>query len=289
MRWKRGRRSGDLIDRRGARGAAVGGAAIGLPALLVIGAIYLFSNLFGGGGSLPPIGEVIGELAPAEEGTGQAPPRGSDPEARLVDFMSFVLDDVQDHWERSFSAAGKDYQRAELVLFEGRTSSACGGASTQIGPHYCPADNRVYLDLSFFRELRNRFGAPGDFAQAYVIAHEIAHHVQTVLGINGNVQRRQRENPDEANQLSVMLELQADCLSGVWGSTAKERGLLEPGDLEEGLNAAAAIGDDRIQEKSGGRIEPENWTHGSSEQRMSWFERGFDTGDPDRCDTFAEM
>lgn len=264
---------------------AIGGA-VGLPALLLIGGIYLVANLLGGGENLPPIGDVIGGM----QGGGsqaEAPPQGPDPDARLVDFMSFVIEDVQNYWEKSFSSSGKTYDRAELVLFEGSTGSACGGANERIGPHYCPPDQRIYLDLDFFRELRNRFDAPGDFAQAYVIAHEVAHHVQNLLGINADVTKEQRRDPENANELSVRLELQADCLAGVWAYSTFQRDILESGDLQEGLEAAAAIGDDRIQEQAGQDVNPETWTHGSSEQRVEWFRRGFDTGDPSRCDTFS--
>ena len=190
-------------------------------------------------------------------------------------------------WTKVFAENGREYERAELVLFEGSTSSDCGGATEAIGPHYCPPDSNIYLDLDFFRELRRRFGAPGDFAQAYVLAHEVAHHVQNLLGINSEVHRASREDPDSANELSIRLELQADCFAGVWGYTIFERDLLESGDLEEGLDAAAAIGDDRIQEQSTGRIDKESWTHGSSAQRVKWFRTGFETGDPDACDTFT--
>ena len=279
MRWRRGRTSRDIEDRRGRRGfgapAAIGG--LGVPGLI----IFLVLTLLGGGG----LGDVVTDL----EGGGP-PPGTSTPTAedqRLVDFLSFVLDDVQGSWERSFDASGKNYERARLVLFDHSTGSGCGGATSNIGPHYCPPDQTVYIDLDFFRALKRQFGAPGDFAQAYVLAHEIAHHVQNVLGISDEVRAEQRRDPDRANELSVLLELQADCLAGVWGNTAADRKLLEPGDLEEGLAAAAAVGDDRIQEQAGQDVDRESWTHGSSEQRVSWFRRGFDSGDPAECDTFS--
>jgi predicted metalloprotease len=199
-----------------------------------------------------------------------------------------VLDDVQRSWAQTFSHSDERYPKADLVLFTQSTNSACGGATSAIGPHYCPADQKVYLDLDFFRELRDQFGAPGDFAQAYVLAHEIGHHVQNVLGINEQVQRAQQSGSDDANELSVLLELQADCLAGVWGYTTRDRGILEPGDLQEGLRAAASVGDDRIQAQAGQRVNPETWTHGSSEQRVDWFQRGFESGDPSRCDTFGD-
>jgi predicted metalloprotease len=174
------------------------------------------------------------------------------------------------------------------VLFEDATPTACGTGSAATGPFYCPPDQTVYLDLGFFRELSGRFDAPGDFAQAYVIGHEIAHHLQNVSGLSDDVRREQSRNPDDANELSIRLELQADCLAGVWGFTARERGILEDGDVEEALSAAAAIGDDRIQREASGRTDPETWTHGSSEQRVTWFRRGFASGDANECDTFGE-
>jgi len=284
MRWKRSRRSGDLIDRRGrgsgfSRGPVslgVGGGGLGLVALIVI--VLLNMGGLGGGGDVRDVPDL----------EGGAP--GSDfPEAddKLVDFMSFVLDDAQAFWSDTFRQADRSYERAELVIFTEATSSGCGGATEDIGPHYCPADERIYLDLIFFRELRNRFDAPGDFAQAYVLAHEIAHHVQNELGISGDVHRSQRDDPERANELSVRLELQADCFAGVWAFTTYERRLLESGDLEEGLAAAAAIGDDRIQQETTGRIDRESWTHGSSEQRVRWFKRGYEDGDANACDTFT--
>jgi uncharacterized protein len=263
------------------------GAGLGVPGLIIF---LLFSLLGGGssgdgGGPGDVFGDVLNDLGQAEEP--EQPPDGPDPDARLVDFMSFVLDDVQNTWEQIFQQSGETYPRAKLVLFTTSTTSSCGGATSNIGPHYCPADQNVYIDLDFFRELRNQFGAPGDFAQAYVLAHEIGHHVQNVLGINERVYRDSQRDPDLRNELSIRLELQADCFAGIWGFTAADRGLLEPGDLQEGLGAAEAVGDDRIQEQAGQRIDPENWTHGSSEQRMEWFNRGFESGDPGQCDTFA--
>ena len=291
MRFRRRRRtSGDIIDRRYS-GSGLGGlpmaGKLGVPGLIAVIAVVLLSNVLGGEGASVDVDDVLGQLGGGNLAPAESPPPGQDPDQRLVEFMSFVLDDAQNTWEQVFRDSGKRYERAELVLFEGSTNSACGGATEQIGPHYCPPDQRMYLDLDFFRELRNRFGAPGDFAQAYVLAHEVAHHVQNLLGINGEVHRESQRDPDQANELSVRLELQADCFAGVWAFTTYERDLLESGDLEEGLNAAAAVGDDRIQKEATGRIDPESWTHGSSEQRMAWFQKGFDTGDPAQCDTFS--
>ncbi len=282
MRWKRGQRSGDVIDRRGGKGLAIG-AGLGIPGVIIAVVITLLGGGDQGGGSGSPLDDIFGDL-----GTAEAPPDANapDPDAKLVDFMEFLLDDIQQTWVQIFRDSSTTYKKAELVLFTGSTQSGCGGARSGIGPHYCPADSRVYLDLDFFAELRRQFGAPGDFAQAYVVAHEIGHHVQNLLGINERVYRDSQRDPDRANDLSIRLELQADCFAGVWGFTAGDRGLLSPGDLAEGMRAAEAIGDDRIQEQAGQRIDPENWTHGSSEQRMEWFNRGFETGDPSRCDTF---
>ncbi|HVF52734.1 MAG TPA: neutral zinc metallopeptidase [Actinomycetota bacterium] len=280
MRWKRGPRSGDLVDRRGRSGLGRGGAIAGglsLPVLVVV----VLVNLLGGGGD---IGGGLDDLGGAPEAAQGAPPSAED--EKLVDFMSFVLDDVQNFWEDTFRQADIEYRRAKLVLFTGSTNSQCGGATSDIGPHYCPPDENIYLDLEFFRELKRQFGAPGDFAQAYVLAHEVAHHVQNLLGINEEVRARSAEDPSVANDLSVRLELQADCFAGVWAFTTYERDLLQRGDLQEGLDAAAAVGDDRIQEKATGRIDPESWTHGSSEMRMRWFSAGYEDGDPNACDTF---
>lgn len=283
MRWRRRNRSGDLVDRRGRPGIAGLGAGIGLPAILVL-VVTLF--LSGGEDGATQVDDILGDLeANSERGVGL--PAEGDPDARLVDFMSFVLDDSQNFWADTFRQSGKEYARAKLVLFTGSTGSACGGATSEIGPHYCPPDQNVYLDLDFFRELRNRFGAPGDFAQAYVLAHEIGHHVQNLLGINEDVHRMQQDDPDAANELSVRLELQADCFAGVWAFTVYERDHLESGDLDEGLAAAAAVGDDRIQSQAGTSVNPESWTHGSSEQRVHWFRQGFENGDPNACDTFS--
>jgi predicted metalloprotease len=286
MKWRRrGKMSGNIIDRRGAPGIgggpglAIGG--LGIPGLIIL-ALVFFLNRGGTNIDSSAFDDLQGGDPRAE-----APLEGPDPDARLVGFMSFVLDDVQNFWEDTFAASNQEYPRADLVLFEAGTQSACGGATEQIGPHYCPPDQNVYIDLDFFKDLRDDFGAPGDFAQAYVLAHEIAHHVQNVMGINEDVRREQEANPDAANDLSIRLELQADCLAGVWAFTAYERDLLESGDLREGLDAAAAVGDDRLQEAATGEIDRESWTHGSSEQRVEWFTNGYEDGDPNACDTFS--
>ena len=299
MKWRKQRRSGDLIDRRGARpssGGGLGGGGLGglpitkmgLPGLLVLGLmIFLGGNVLdgGGGSSGGGLDSVLEQLQQptGEAGSDPLPPE-ADPDAKLVDFMSYVLDDVQNFWEDTFAGSNKKYERAELVLFEASTQSGCGGATENIGPHYCPPDQRIYIDLDFFRELRSQYGAPGDFAQAYVLAHEVAHHVQNLLGFD---QRVQEASAEDRNEMSIRLELQADCFSGVWAFTVFEAGDLEEGDLQEGLGAAAAVGDDRLQKQGGGQINQETWTHGSSAQRVRWFQAGFTDGDPNSCDTFS--
>jgi predicted metalloprotease len=263
-----------------------GGIGIGTVVLLLLVVLVLPRCLSSGGlgdilgGSLDGFGDV-GTVQPAPTGPGVDP---TDPTGAFVDA---VADDVQYVWDDIFTRAGEAYEPTRIVLFTGSTSSACGRASSATGPFYCPADRLVYLDASFFDELERRFGASGDFAEAYVIAHEIAHHVQTLLGINGRVQQQQRDDPSLANELSVRLELQADCFAGVWGRSAQAAGILEPGDVEEGLNAASAIGDDRIQESVNGRIDPESFTHGTAEQRAAWLRTGIQVGNPDACDTFS--
>jgi hypothetical protein len=204
-----------------------------------------------------------------------------------VQFVSFVLDDVQHTWDNLLPAqTGRPYHHAKLVLFRDEISSACGLAQSASGPFYCPEDEKVYIDLSFFDELRDRFGAPGEFAQAYVIAHEVGHHVQKILGIEGKVQQLRQSNPQEANPLSVRLELQADCFAGVWGNSTEQRKIIDQGDVKAGLQAAAAVGDDRLQRMATGRVMPERFTHGSSAQRDHWFQTGLDSGKVSACDTF---
>lgn len=228
--------------------------------------------------------QQVEQAAPASDAAPAGAPPADDPQAQMV---SAVLADTEDTWRRVFRDNGGTYEDPRLILFDGQVRSACGTASSAVGPFYCPADRNVYLDLSFFRELDERFGAPGDFAQAYVIAHEVGHHVQTLLGTSGQVQSaRARASEAQANDLSVRQELQADCYAGVWGHHAKKRDWLDPGDVEEGLRAAAAIGDDRMQRRSQGYVVPESFTHGSSEQRQRWLQRGLQSGDLRQCQTF---
>jgi predicted metalloprotease len=214
-------------------------------------------------------------------------PEDSAREEPMVQFMSFVLDDAQSTWARAFEGAGSSYRPATLVLFRNGTQSACGVGQAAMGPFYCPLDEKVYLDLSFFDELNRRFGAPGDFAQAYVVAHELGHHVQHLLGTDQRVRQIQQSNPSMANEASVRLELQADCFAGVWAHSAQERDKLSVGDVEEGLGAASAVGDDRIQSRTTGGVNPESFTHGSAKQRAEWFNRGLASGRSSACDTFA--
>lgn len=274
MRWQGRRGSGNVEDRRGVggRGLAVGGGGIGIVILLVV-------VLLSGGDPSAILGSGGGD------GSGLTQQQ-QDQAAR---FASVVLADTEDVWHAQFREMGRTYQEPRMVLFTGYVQSACGGASSQVGPFYCPADRKVYIDLSFFDELSRRYGAPGDFAAAYVIAHEVGHHVQNLLGIGDAVRsRQQRVSQREANQLSVRMELQADFLAGYWAHYAQSTlNVLEPGDLEEALRAAAAIGDDTLQKETQGYAVPDSFTHGTSAQRVRWFRLGFQTGDLSRGDTFG--
>lgn len=236
-------------------------------------------------------GSVLNSNPSFDPGSGTNQETFSAEEQELADFVSVVLADTEDTWNALFAAEGLDYREPTLVLFSGGVDSACGYAQSAVGPFYCPADEKVYIDLSFYRDLRDRFDAPGDFAQAYVIAHEVGHHVQNQLGVMDQVQEAQQGSSQvEANRLSVMLELQADCLSGVWAYHAEQaRDVLEEGDIEEGLNAASSIGDDRLQMESQGRVAPDSFTHGTSAQRVSWFSTGFESGEIESCNTFEAM
>jgi predicted metalloprotease len=285
MRIEGQRQSTNIEDRRGMRMSGpvgIGGGGIGT--ILIILLISWFTGL--NPLSLLDMSGGIQSGAPPQQTDVPTGSGGNDPQSR---FISVVLADMEDTWTELFAKAGSRYQAPVLVLFNEMVQSACGSASAATGPFYCPADGKVYLDLSFFRELDQNFGAPGDFAQAYVIAHEIGHHVQNLLGISDEVRQRQQaaSSQAEANQWSVRLELQADCLAGVWAHSVYARGDLEPGDVEEGLAAAAAVGDDRIQEQAGMSVDPETWTHGSSAERQEWFDRGFESGESSECNTFS--
>jgi predicted metalloprotease len=281
VRWQRRGPSEDLEDRRGE--APLRGPGFPLPigrgGLSLGGAVALVAVmwLFG----IDPTVLLSGDpgarvdVEPGPAGSFEASPEEED----LVQFVSFVLDDLQSTWPQLLSG----YRNAHLVLFRDATRSACGTGASEMGPFYCPRDEKVYIDLSFYGDLRSRFGAPGDFAQAYVLAHEIGHHVQQLTGQGERARAAQGGDPRRANEVSVQLELQADCFAGVWGHHAAQRGVLEPGDVEEGLRAAAAIGDDRLQKMAGRGVQPESFTHGSSEQRVQWLRRGLESGDPEAC------
>jgi len=297
MKWKPGKRSGDIEDRRSQGGGFSGGGMPipmgkmgggGIVTLIVVAIVYfLFISGGGGGGgfNVPNPTNSFPQVPQSGNGSNSVP--GSPDEDKEVQFVDFVQADAQDFWTQQFQAAGKSYQRARLVLFRNQVQSGCGVASSATGPFYCPLDQKVYIDLGFFNELNRRFKAPGDFAQAYVIAHELGHHVQQELGIEQKVRQQSQSNPGDANALSVRLELQADCLAGVWARSTYDRGILENGDLQEGLTAAAAVGDDRIQQQTQGRIDPESFTHGTSAQRDHWLQTGFDSGKLEACDTFS--
>jgi len=283
MRWTPGGRSPNLEDRRGQGGGFTRmGTGLGIGGGLVV---LILSLLFGGdiftGGS-----DQTGTGTRTATSGGELAPADSAREEPMVQFVSFVLDNVQDTWKKILPQIGTRYRDAHLVLFRDLTQSGCGTAQATAGPFYCPTDEKVYIDLGFYDELRRRLGAPGDFAQAYVIAHELGHHVQHLLGTEQRVRALQERNPDAVNELSVRLELQADCYAGVWAHATSEQRILEQGDIEEGLNAAAAVGDDRLQRMTTGRVNAETFTHGTSDQRMRWFRRGLSNGDPRECDTF---
>lgn len=289
MRWTPGGTSQDVEDRRDQSGGGGfgggfggGGMRIGLGGLLILFVLSLvfkqnFFALLGGGGG-PSTGSAVGS---------QPNPARDEQEKPLVQFVSFVLDDTQNTWDQVLpQQAGMPYRHAKLVLFRNYTHSGCGGAESATGPFYCPADEKVYIDLGFYDELKQRFGAPGEFAQAYVLAHEIGHHVQKLIGIESKVRQLQQQNPQAGNALSVRMELQADCLAGVWAHSTQQRGLLDSADVSSAMGAAAAVGDDHIQKMSRGSVQPETFTHGSSEQRMSWFKKGLDSGSIASCNTF---
>ncbi len=282
MRWQQQRRSDNIEDRRGSRmSGPVKGGGIGLLLLALIGMYFgidpaMIMNM---GSALQQVEQPAGQSAPLEE---------SGAEKQLREFVAVVLADTEDTWQTIFRNSGKSYREPTLVLFRGSVQSACGFAQAAMGPFYCPADQKVYIDLSFYDALKNQMNAPGDFAQAYVIAHEVGHHVQHLLGITEQMQAmRQRLSQSEYNRLSVRLELQADCFAGIWAHSAdRTRNLVEPGDIDEALNAASQIGDDRLQQRQQGQVVPDSFTHGTSAQRVRWFRRGYEGGNPTSCDTF---
>ena len=284
MKWTPGGVSGNIEDRRASGGGGFrmgGGMGIGGVLIALVLSLIFGGDIFGGGGG--------GE--PAQPGVTTQTSGGavteSPEERKQVEFVSFVLDDAQKTWAQLLPRYGTPYRDAKLVLYREAVQSGCGVAQSGVGPFYCPLDEKVYIDLGFYDQLASRFEAPGDFAQAYVLAHELGHHVQHLAGTDGRVREMQDNRPSMANELSVRMELQADCYAGVWGATTQQRNLLDPGDVEEGMSAAAAVGDDRLQSQSMGGVRPETFTHGTSAQRVAWFKRGFQSGDPNSCDTFA--
>lgn len=280
MRWTPGGRSDDLEDRRDeSGGGGIGGVHIGIGGfviLLILSIVFKkdFFSLLSSQGVSP--GQTVAQPDPQRDAR----------EEPLVQFISFVLDDTQKTWAGILQARGIPYRHAKLVLFRDATYSGCGTAQSATGPFYCPTDEKVYIDLGFYDELQRRFGAPGQFAQAYVLAHELGHHVQNLLGIERKVRSLQSQNPGEGNALSVRMELQADCFAGVWAKSTQRRNLLEAGDVESALGAAAAVGDDRLQRMSRRQVSPDSFTHGSSAQRMDWFQRGMTGGTVEGCNTF---
>jgi len=299
MQWRGRRQSENVEDRRGfaARRPVVAGGG-GL--LIIVALVFALCGrdpsdllrMLEETGQIPPSADIGtgGSPYPGEVPQGPGSPRPPRPDDELAEFASVVLADTEDVWSRIFRAGGEVYRPPRLVLFSDAVDSACGFGSAAVGPFYCPGDQQVYIDLSFFADLSDQFGAPGDFAQAYVVAHEIGHHVQNLLGLSDQVQQAQSRARDqrEVNALGVRMELQADCFAGIWGHhAAMDRTFLEEGDIEEGLRAAAAIGDDRIQRRSTGHVSPESWTHGSSAQRSRWFRQGLQAGRIEGCDTFA--
>jgi uncharacterized protein len=281
-----------VIDARaGGMGPRTGGLGprVALPGGVGIVGVILFlaiQVLSGGGGGFA-VDDPFGQSPQAPGATGRGIPAAQDPERDLKEFSSYVFTHSLDTWEKLFAQDGEPFERAKLVLYRDAVSTACGNASSAVGPFYCPGDERVYLDLSFYGDMERELGAPGDFAWAYVIAHEVGHHVQQELGTSDQVNRLGRDNPDDANALSVRLELQADCYSGVWAHSIFAAGDLEKGDVGEAIRASAAVGDDRLQRRAGGQVDPDSFTHGSSEQRTDWFNRGRAGGEPADCDSFS--
>jgi uncharacterized protein len=294
VRWRRTKSTPDVIDQRAAApraglpfpgGRAGVGGGLGIVGLLIFLALQL---LGGGGGAAFDVERQFGDPAQAPDpGAESGLPPEKDPERDLKDFSAYVFTNAQETWESTFAQQGSPYERAKLVLYRDAVSTGCGSASSAVGPFYCPADQRVYLDLGFYRDMASQLGAQGDFAWAYVIAHEVGHHAQQQLGTSSEVRRLSSQSPGEANALSVRLELQADCYAGVWAHSVYNAGDLEEGDVAEAVTASAAVGDDRLQSRRGGPIDPDSFTHGTSDQRSKWFTKGQDSGEPAACDTFS--
>ncbi len=283
MRWENERRSNNVEDRRGS-GRSQGMGRLPIPLKGKAGAVVLVVVLVAGfyGVDLTPL--LNGEIPQVQT---QSQTKASPQEERMADFTAAALGMTEDLWQSEFQKSGKNYQAPKLVLYSGQTSTACGYGQAAMGPFYCPADYKVYIDLSFYNDMKRSLGGGGDFAQGYVIAHEVGHHIQNLLGINRQVREAQsRMNQKQANQLSVKQELQADCFAGIWGKYVKDKGLMDVGDFESAMNTASAIGDDRLQQQNGGRVVPDSFTHGTSKERQAWFNRGFTTGSIQACDTF---
>ena len=282
MRWQDGRRSTNVEDQRGAgMPASVKGGGIGILLLALVGMYFGIDPSI-----ILNMGNSVQVAQPGRQAGG--PVQQSEEDRQLAEFVSVVLADTEDTWNQIFRAGGKNYAEPSLVLFSGAVQSACGFAEAAMGPFYCPGDGKVYIDLSFYRDLKKNMNAPGDFAQAYVIAHEVGHHVQNLIGLAGKMESMRRQvSKTEYNRLSVMMELQADCFAGIWANHAdRARQVVEPGDIDEALNAASQIGDDRLQKQHRGYVTPDSFTHGSSEQRVRWFQRGYQSGKMASCDTF---
>ena len=287
MRWQGRRESDNVEDRRSSSGGgpSMGGPGFRLPSGKG-GIILLIVVLVAGYYGVDLTGMLTGEPLQQQQQSSRSISPNEDEAAK---FTSVILATTEDTWSQQFEKMGKTYQPPKLVMYRGATRTGCGTGQSMMGPFYCPADSTVYIDLSFYEDMKRKLGADGDFAQGYVIAHEVGHHVQKLLGIEPKVrQMQQNASQTEVNHLSVRMELQADCFAGVWGNSMQKQGVLEAGDLEEALNAAEAIGDDRLQQQSQGRVVPDSFTHGTSEQRYTWFKRGFDSGDPAQCDTFGK-
>jgi uncharacterized protein len=293
VRWRRGQgRNTDVIDARGGGLSPRGGLGprVAVPGGLGVVGVILFlaiQVLSGGGAGAFGVDSQFGEAPQAPGAGARGIPAAQDPERDLKEFSSYVFTHSLDTWEELFGEEGSQFQRAKLVLYRDAVSTSCGNASSAVGPFYCPGDERVYLDLSFYGDMERELGAPGDFAWAYVIAHEVGHHVQQELGTSDEIRRMQSESPEDANELSVRLELQADCYAGVWAHSIFAAGDLEKGDVAEATRASAAVGDDRLQSRATGEVTPDSFTHGSSEQRTEWFNRGRESGEPADCDTFS--
>ena len=297
MKWRR-TKSRDVIDQRGAGPARAPGGGFSMPGGMalptgggIVGVLIVLAIVFLGGGGDGGF-QLPDAFSPQAQAPGkpsaQAIPPSQDPQRDIKNFSTYVFVDVQKAWKGTFESSGQGYRDAKLVLYDGAVNTGgCGHATSAVGPFYCPADERIYLDLTFYDDMANQLGAPGDFAWAYVIAHEMGHHVQKLTGTSDEVERESASNPDDANELSVRLELQADCYAGVWANTVYAKGDLEEGDIDEAFTATEAIGDDRLQKQATGEVNPDTFTHGSSEQRRSWFDRGYESGDPGACDTFS--